>query len=176
MITVIPHLPGKALGEAYNYAMESVNDDWILFIDRDVLILNPNWYDLSIEAIKEHGKEAGWITCLTNRIGCHWQRPETYGLIVDKTNDDIKYHMRIAKECESKFEDSKYHYPTYAPLSGHFILTNKEAWKSAQGFALGWGCDNAYDKDLRGAGYKLVVMKQLYVYHMYTIKGEWNKI
>jgi GT2 family glycosyltransferase len=151
--------------------MAEWSTEWNLFIDRDVLILGDNWYDVCLKAIDKFGTTAGWITCMTNRIGCHWQKEDS-----DQNNDDIRYHLKKAKELSIKNKDMYFEPENYAPFSGHFILTNKTAWKDVGGFQQGWGCDNDYDIKLRDKKYKRIVMKELYVYHMYSIKGLWNDI
>ena len=66
----IPYLPNKELGRAYNEAMETVRS-WVMFIDSDVFLrTQPKWYDICMEAIRRVGHDAGFITCVTNRIGC----------------------------------------------------------------------------------------------------------
>jgi GT2 family glycosyltransferase len=171
----IPHEPGKKLGEAYNRLMDESSTEWNLFIDRDILILNKHWYDMCVRAI-EQSENAGWISCVTNRLGCHWQRANNYKSDDDYGTHDIKKHLEITSRLYAHFKDTLYYPDDYGPFSGHFILTNKTAWKAAGGFEPGWGCDNAYCEAIRKAGFTRSVMLGLYVYHIYDLKGAFNDI
>jgi glycosyltransferase involved in cell wall biosynthesis len=170
----IPYKKDKLLGQAYNEAMETVKD-WCLFIDHDVLMVNPLWYDMCCDAIDKIGYKAGWITATTNRIGCHWQQAGNYGIPVNKEEDDIKYHITLSKLIYTKNGNDIYEPGPYAPFSGFFILTHKAAWEAAGGFADKWNCDNNYDLAIQKAGYGRYVMTGLYCYHLYTGKGIWNE-
>jgi GT2 family glycosyltransferase len=174
MITVIPYKPDN-LGAAYNEVMEKAAD-WVLFLDHDILTLNPNWYKICMNAIKNLGHKAGFISCLTNRIGCHWQKATNYDIGVDLDNDDIEYHIKKAKEIDQKHHGQIYEPGPHGPLSGFFILTHKQAWKDAGGFKDGFlTVDNDYDEKIKAAGYKRYILKDLYYYHVYTKKGLWNE-
>lgn len=166
----IPYEPGKQLGSAYNRAMETV-EDWVLFLDHDVLLLNPNWYNACLAAIETVGHDAGWITCVTNRIGCRRQKSVPPG-----DHDDIVKHLAYAKQLwnvhGNKLEQE---IGTQSPFSGFFILTHKKAWQDVGGFKDGFTTvDNDYHKRLHQAGYALYVMPGIYVYHVYTRKGLWK--
>lgn len=163
----IPFEPGKKLGFAYNRAMETVKD-WVLFLDHDILLCNPNWYAICQKMIKRIGYNAGFITCMTNRISCSCQQNTDY------RGHDIRQHLFIAKilhksHCNELQETSI----TDTPFSGFFILTHKKAWKDAGGFTDGFlGVDNAYYRAVSKAGYKTYIMRELYVYHIYRLKPD----
>jgi len=166
--TVIPYAPEKKIGYAYNNMMEVI-DDWVLFVDHDVwLATNPLWHEISVNAIKTLGHEAGWITCYTNRIGCKFQRAPN----IDTKNNDILYHRQYALNLYKK-NKGKIKNLTKAPggrFSGMFILTHKQAWLDAGGFAenMGFfGVDCNYFTKIKRAGYGVYLMQDLYVYHGY---------
>jgi hypothetical protein len=163
----IPYKENRQLGQAYNRLMKQ-SKGWVLFLDHDVLLLNQNWYYICQACIKRYGEEAGWITGVTNRIGCHWQRP---GIEIDKDNDDIGYHLKMSKKIYDENQGSYFEPADYAPFSGFFILTNKTVWEMVGGFENGWLADNPYDEAVRKGGYKRVVMKELYCYHIKDKKG-----
>ena len=165
----IPYRPGKQLGECMNDYMQHV-EDWVLFLDHDVFLLNPHWYDMCINIIKEVGYKAGWISCKTNRIGCHWQRQEG----IDNNNNDMGYHLHKAKEIYDAFGNELFEPANYGPFSGFFILTHKAAWLDAGKFNKGWLVDNPYSDAIQSAGYKRYIMKGLYCYHLYTFKGQFK--
>lgn len=150
------------LGRAYNEAMTTVSD-WVLFIDHDVFLVNPNWHKICLKAIEKFGHTAGWLSCRTNRIACPHQL--WYN---EAEGDDLKKHLEIAFE---RAESQKGIYTDVTDLgflSGFFILTHKEAWQKSGGFVEGFlGVDNNYHISLKNAGYKILVMEELYCYHRY---------
>lgn len=158
---IIPWRPGKQLGECMNDHMQKV-EDWVLFMDHDVLQLNPNWYYMCQGAIDKVGHSAGWITCITNAIGCHWQRYAS-----NDFETDLKHHVNISKTVFKQKGSELIEPSNYAPFSGFFILTHKQAWERVGGFNNGWMVDNPYDKAIREKGFKRYVMTGLYCYHMY---------
>jgi len=167
-LTVItPYLPKKNLGHAYNVAMES-SDGWVIFHDDDVFLrTQPKWYDICIAAIEQVGHDAGFITCVTNRIACPQQR------CVDapKGNDLIK-HIEYAEQRYHKWGNAVVEIPRVKP-SGFFFITNTTVWNNAGKFPPGFlGVDNRYANQVKKAGYKVYMMEGLYVYHMY--RREWK--
>lgn len=162
---VIVYAPQQRVGYAYNREMGRI-EDWVIFIDYDVLLLNPYWYPICVNAIEQVGKDAGWITCYTNRIGC---RHQALG-IEHVENHDIKYHNEIAKRMYAT-RRGRIRDLTDKPghLSGMFIMTNKRAWRAVGGFKEEgfYGIDNDYCRRLRQKGFRIYQMEDLYVYHAY---------
>jgi len=159
----IPWEPGKRLGYAFNRAIETV-EDWVLILDYDVMLLSVNWYDICLRAIDKYGHSAGLISCMTNNIGCPLQRDNH-----NKTQD-MDWHFSRAAEVERKnagvvqdVTDSQF------KLSGMFFLTHRSAWEKTgrvpdDKFI---GVDNWYDARIRENGYKVLILRDLYVYHGY---------
>jgi len=176
---IIPFSPNGRIGEAYNNALSNLVEGWVLFIDHDVLLVNPYWWDICNAAINHVGLDAGWITCYTNRIGCKFQKAPN----VNTQTDDIKYHRQFALDLFKK-NRGKIRDLTNAKggrFSGMFILTHKQAWIDAGGFKENIGFFNVdcrYFTSLKNAGYKLFLMEDLYVYHGYfreTLKPIFGK-
>ena len=115
---IIPWRASKKLGECMNDAMEKV-DDWVLFMDHDVLQLNPKWYLVCQEVIEKVGHAAGWISCLTNAIGCHWQRYADIDTVTDLRYifPQIVYYSRTLYISTCRAE---YHYFFISTTSHHF--------------------------------------------------------
>lgn len=166
----IPWEPGKRLGYACNRMFKTV-EDWGLILDWDVTLLNINWYDLCLNAIEQVGHNAGLISCVTNRIGCPLQK-------VGKQypdNDSISLHSIIAHECSmsnaGEIEDV-----TDSPhkLSGMFFLTRRKVWDEVGGVPDDkfLGMDNYYHDRVKEAGYRIYVMRNLYVFHNY--RRQWK--
>ena len=164
---VVPYRPDD-LGAAYNEAMSKA-DDWVLFLDHDFMLLNPKWYDVCINAIRQTGHKAGWISAVTNRIGCPTQKVNL-DQVTDSNNieDHIGYSNNVWKQHGGKIHKAT---NSKAPFSGFFILTHKEAWRKAGGFGPGFlGVDNDYYNKLMLAGYDSYVLPGLYGYHLYDAK------
>lgn len=167
--------PGRKLARAYNRAMETATTEWVLLLDWDLFACNPFWYDMSVAAIDRVGHDAGWITCVTNRIGNPGQK-----MTDAPQNDDMMAHMQYAKHLYGLYGEEVVRFK--GALSGFFILTNKTAWKAAGGFdevnrkKLN-GVDNNYSRDLQRAGFRLYGMPGLYYYHIYKRKTliKWDK-
>jgi len=170
---IVPWGKDKNLGRTYNRLMKTV-DDWVCFLDHDVLMLNPNWYHMCRSAVKKVGHRAGWITGVTNAIA------NPYQLRTGAPKEpDILKHMHFAKKLYNKHgEKLELLSNDVCPhlLSGLMILTHKGAWEATGGFMDGFlGVDNEYHKLLIKNNYKVYVMPGLYMYHLYHNKKLWNK-
>jgi len=159
----IPYEPDFKLGTAYNRIMRNV-EDWVLILDTDVFVaLIPDWYDRCLKAIEKVGDTAGWITCLTNRIGCpHQKYPH-------EVSDDITDHMIVARDLALQNDGIIVDITAHKPhMSGFFILTRRRCWEAVGPFPEKFlGLDNWYGDRLREKGFTLHVMQDLYVYHAY---------
>lgn len=176
---IVPYAKNGNIGYAYNEAMTNMVEDWVLFTDQDIYMVNPLWFDICVNAIMNVGHRAGWITCFTNRIKCKFQVAPN----INKNTDDMMYHHKYAKNLydtnKGKIKDLTY--ARGGKFSGMFILTHKKAWEAAGGFNenIGFfGVDCSYYSMLKKAGYKVYIMQDLYVYHGYfreTLKPFFNK-
>jgi glycosyltransferase involved in cell wall biosynthesis len=164
----IPYEPDNQLALAYNRAMESTTAEWVLLLDHDLFICNPNWYNMILSAIKQlEDRKVGWITAVCNRIGGGPQLKKP-----KKDDNNVLNHIKIARQHYKAHGDV----PTQTDydLSGFFILTNKTAWRAIGGFRhMGksiFGIDNDYRKRLAEDGFELYIMEGLYFYHLYREK------
>lgn len=166
----IPYGIGGTLAEAYNEAMQSSKQDWVLLLDHDVfLALNPYWYEMCCAAVKAH-PSAGAFTCVTyGRNGFDEDQTPT---------DDINTHQQIAHDIYNKYGNINESVNAYQ-LPGFFMLVNKSVWKSIGGFKTQGKGVNKIDHDffrrvLEG-NYHIYIMKGLYVYHKKGVrKLKWN--
>jgi len=162
---IVPYRHDGNLGAHYNDCMEKAKD-WVLFIDHDILILRPQWHSMCIDAIKEKGHRAGWISAVTNRIYCPDQRRRPPNDI-----DDIKTLIEFSNGLYSIAGNRLVKPKIGIPFSGFFILTHKKAWQDAGGFKNGFlGVDNDYYNKLIAAGYETWIMPGLFCYHIYDRK------
>ena len=149
-------------GAWLNNIMENSPSEWVVFYDHDTFLVNPNWYHMIKEHIKNAPEDCGLLTCVTNRIGNPQQRVKCK---ID--NNDIEHHRNIAQEIAGR--DIKLVEATRS-ISGIMMVTSKTAWKKAGGFREtgGYiGLDNNYHGRIKLAGYKAYIMNDLYLYHWY---------
>lgn len=167
LLMTVPYDLGGDVGKEYNNIMRNTVHDWVGFADHDIFFANSDWYKMFSHAIGNL-PEAGFISCYTNRIGCPLQRVEA-----EKGNDDIKYHRKRAKELQDKywndFEDITG--SRFCPSALVFI-TSRTAWETVGGFKEDGllGVDTNYVSKLKRAGFKIMLLKGLYVYHFYRGK------
>lgn len=169
---IVPWGKTNNLGSHYNRLMEKV-DDWVCFLDHDILMLNPNWYHMCLSAIDRVGHTAGWITGVTNAIAC----PHQLDIPAPK-GSNIEVHMRRAKQLYNKHGNTVTvmdQSTLRLPFSGFMILTHREAWEAAGGFMDGFlGVDNHYYTSVVKKGYSTYIMPGLYMYHLYGTKHLWK--
>lgn len=171
LISMVPYLDKKRLGQAYNRAMVKIVDDWVLFFDQDVLLgTNPFWYNIVMRAIGVLGHKAGLITCYTNRIGNKIQKAPG----VSTGNHDIKnYHIPFAANLYNKNKGNIKEIKQGGFISGFLMITHKQAWRNAGGFLekrIGsdiFHIDNDYHRKIKKVGYRIYLLEDLYVYHGY---------
>lgn len=160
------------LGYAYNRAMKTV-EDWVLFLDQDIYLCNRDWYSICLNAVKEVGYKAGWITAVTNRIGNSFQGVK--GLRT--APDDLTIHDKISQIQYKKYGNTIEDITDIThKLGGFFILTHKKAWHNAGGFneERRSGFDKDYCLRILAAGYSIYRLPGLYVYH--SCWRNYNKI
>lgn len=171
---VIPYEPDANLGGEYNRIMEESCHDWVLFLDHDVLILNPHWYHLCQEAIRKY-PEAGLFTAFGSAGGGGFQRIKGS----PERGQSILVHRQFAKNLWKRFKYSLTLNDPNVPKQwtmGFFMLTSKTAWKKAGGFS-GNGLfaqDTRYYKRIIAAGLKCYRIDGIYCYHLLErIDGTW---
>jgi GT2 family glycosyltransferase len=157
----VPYEPEGKLGWDYNRVMSETDHDWVLFLDHDVLLaLNPNWYHICQKVIEQERK-VGVFTCKTNA-----HHSDTGQCDESAPNTDCLFeHVLHAKEV---WDENQYKCSDVNKTSGFFMLVNKKAWKMAGGFP-GVGMfkeDWNFTRAVKRAGYRLVLIEGLYVYHM----------
>jgi len=161
----IPWEPGKRLGFACNRMFKTV-DDWGLILDWDVTLLSLDWYDKCVAAIEAAGDNAGLISCMTNRIGCPLQKLALSGHV--RNSDDLQIHYGISDTLPrgALIEDVT---NSSHKLSGLFFLTRRGVWDAVGGVPDDKfiGMDNYYHDRVRAAGYRIFIIKNLYVFHGY---------
>jgi GT2 family glycosyltransferase len=169
---VIPYEPCKNPGVAFNRVMEKAHD-WVLLMDHDLFLCNPNWYEAFLDATMKLGHQAGWISAVTNRCASSAQKSEGCPAESDNLVDHIRWAEKVWEEHGAATVEG-------GGDNGLTILTHKAAWERAGGFPTdrGFHVDGDYYKAITKAGYKTYVMPGNYVYHLMDRKNDvwkWNK-
>lgn len=163
-----PYSVQKNIGKAINDFCSIVpnEDDWIVIQDGDILYLTPDWGKRIHDAIKKDGDKFGLISCYTNRLSSGHQlhggkRSE---------NHDIKYHYELAQNYNGQgIEAVKRH----QNIAGFFMAFKKSTWRKVGGFRENdIAFDTSFCMAVKSKGYKIGLIRSLYVYHAYRI---WNE-
>jgi len=148
-------------GKWMNTIMEHSPSEWVLFHDHDIFFANKNWMQICQKHLRDN-KDGGLFTCVTNRIGNGEQK-----VFREQDDHDLRHHWMFAEKQQGEplIEATR-------PISGLIMLTSKTAWKKCGGFREKGiiGVDNHYYGAVKRAGYKVYIMKDLYVYHRYRAK------
>jgi GT2 family glycosyltransferase len=157
----IAYEPGGQLGADYNRIFNETPHEWVLLLDHDVLLLNPHWYTIAQECIRQNPR-AGIFTCWTNNIGNPAQR---FGAADE--GDSVGAHRRVARAVFEGF-GTQTTVIDGAKCSGMLLLIRKAAWVKVGGFP-GVGMfreDWTFGRKVQGAGFEVRRMDGLYVYHV----------
>lgn len=162
---VIPWNTDKNIGKSYNETMSLVeNDDWVCFLDGDA-VHTTSFFGKRIEDIIKSNPEYSLFTCQTNRIGCQYHIPKD----VDRLNNDQSYHRDFGEkmwlENNTKVDDITHS----QSLSGVLILIKKSTWLKVGKFKEEkmLTIDNDIHYKVRDFGYKVGIMRGIYVQHWY---------
>jgi hypothetical protein len=125
-----------------------------------------------IEGITEKSTNFEVFTCFTNRIGNPKQNVINAGYIPQ--TDDITEHRVIATQVMQKygsqvedFDSFKAHAYGTSKFSGMLILLKKKVWNDCKFKEGALGVDNAFHASVLEKGYKVGLIKGLYIYHWY---------
>lgn len=168
MLIVTPYRTDKNLGRAYNEAFEGLPDDkWVCLMDYDTMFLTPDAINI-LHGYVERFPNAGVLTCLTNRIGQRSRHQLLNGVISD--NDSISHHISLAeKQKEKLYQVEKID----DDFSGMLMLIKVSTWKKVKfdedGLCL--GVDTNFGRRVRAAGFEILCMQGLYIWHTYRLKN-----
>ncbi len=160
---------GKDVGTAYNRYMNLLpkDDDWACFIDHDAMFTTEDWFKQLGDILAENS-EYGLLTACTNRIG----NPEQKIAKLQDTHDML-YHRVIGRQLRQQGDLTVKDVTKTHCISGVVMLVKKSVWQKAGGFKDGFlGVDNDFHQRVAKAGFKIGVMRGLYVYHCYRADNE----
>ncbi len=163
----IPFSPEGNLAYAYNWAMESSLANWILLLDQDVFMCNPDWYHICLDATKKlKNTNAGLITCVTNGIHKANKTPQKADII--EKSDRINKHIEVAQTLYAKY-GNELKKIEWEYITGFFMLVRKCAWEQVKFKQLTEGDLGKIDWDfstrLLKHNFEMYVLPGLYVYH-----------
>lgn len=164
----IPYGENRRLARAYNQAILESTTNWVLFLDHDVFLCNPCWYDMCVEAIRSLYKDP-----LAASIGCV-AGGERHASSMEKSGpppDGIEFHIQRAMDYYHKYGTTVERIQEHTP--GFFMLLNREIAKRIKFFQQKPGINNIdkdFGKRLLQEGYHIYNMPGLYVYHRRGMK------
>jgi GT2 family glycosyltransferase len=168
-IHIVPYAFDGKLADACNQAIARVDSEieWFLLTDADVMFLTPRYGHL-IQATINENREAGLITCVTNRIGPKAQLTEKGRM---KTSNLLRLR-EIAVERERQFGTTVS--TINAPISGLFMLFRRKVWAEIGGFKGDdlFGVDWTFSREIEAAGYPIYRMEGLFLVHFHRLDGK----
>jgi len=163
----IPFDEKGKLSQAYNIALANGISEWVLFLDQDVFLCNPHWYDMCNTAILTAG-----VDPMAAAIGCecggeYFRKDQVrLGDRYAAPNADINHHIEVSKEKYHEYGNMIQR--IHVPVPGFFMLLKREI-ATKIGFKQWRKGINNIDTDfgvrLMRAGYHIYQMRGLYIYH-----------
>lgn len=165
----IPYELSNQLAKAYNRALKESSAEWILFLDHDVFLCNPKWYEMCLLAIGQLKRDAraACITCV-----CGGERHKRTMAAKGTPSDNIEHHIRESIIHYQHYKVKLEQIQEYA--AGFFMLVNRKHAQDIGGFVQQDHSINNIDIDfgnrLLAAGYHIYLMRGLYIYHRRGMK------
>ena len=163
----IPFDEEGQLVKAYHRALADGISEWVLFLDHDVFLCNPCWYEMCIEAIEDlrQDPQAACIGCVAGGSRLNKViRVQKENYI--PPNADIEHHIDVAKVKYYKYGNTLQRIHKHVP--GFFLLLKREVAQEIGFVNQRKGIndiDYDFGKRLMEAGYHIYEMPGLYVYH-----------
>ena len=161
----IPYSETGQLAEAYNEALTEGTSEWVLFLDHDVFLCNPRWYEMSLKAIEtlKTDPKAFCVGCVAGGS----TKSTRSQLKILHNIDSIDEHIKKAKQLYARYGNTLQ--PRETHVTGFFLLMNRQKAQEIGFRQFIPGNINKIDVDFgtRGlaAGYHNYAMPGLYVYH-----------
>jgi len=164
----IPFDENGHLADAYNRALENSNADWVLFLDHDVFLANPRWYEMCLEAVDTLKVDplAACIGCLAG--GEHHKRTMREKGV---PSDHLELYIKESKNYYYQYGNMLQRIHEHA--AGYFLLLNRKIAKEVGFRQVQEGINNIdenFGSRLIKAGYHIYMMRGLYIYHRRGMK------
>ena len=152
----------KNISDAYNDEMtRAFSDEYIAFVDRDTIFLDPYYGFKIAEIVSEHPD--CYFTCLTNRTNSRWQRwINNY----DDTNN-LDIHIEQTQKAWDLYEHATQDHTHSTLWSGHLMICPKNLWEPLERRGM-LGVDNDIHQSAINQGARVLLMKGIYMYHYYS--------
>lgn len=152
----------KNIADAYNDEMcRSYHDEYVAFVDRDTIWLDPHYGRKIAEIVEMHPNAA--FTCLTNRTNCPWQRwVSSY-----KDTNNLDVHINEARKAWDLYEHACHDHTDSQLWSGHLMVIPKALWEPLERRGM-LGVDNDIHVMIRRQGGRILLMAGIYLYHYYS--------
>lgn len=163
-----PYSSDKSLVESYNAIYDKLSpDDWGCILDGDAMFTTRTFGHQIEDVIKKHGETYGVLTSMTNRVANNEQLvPGTW------SSNDMSYHRAKGDEVYDAFFDRVDDITQRSLFSGVMVLMQANTWREIypdivkSGYTM-LGVDNEIHKQARAKGYKVGLMRGIYVMHYY---------
>jgi GT2 family glycosyltransferase len=145
-------------------------EDWLVIMDGDTAFLRSDFGEV-INSYVTLYPETGLFTCYASR--CHYATQVPEG--VDMSRDSILYHRQVADFCSEKFKNKTIE--INRRIAGHLMVIQKKTWniirnevfyKAEKKFIL--GVDTKISWAILDFGFKILMMKELYIFHYLRLK------
>lgn len=170
MIIINPYRQDKDLGKAYNQVMELIPDnETACLMDIDAMFLTPQQPGIIMQYIEKYPDAV--LTCYTNRIS-----PISKQLLHGKVSEnfDSKVHAEAASMMLLKPNSVM---RIHNMISGFLMVIPKGVWNKVK-FKEGVGClgvDTKFSNDCHKNGVKILLMENVYIFHLYRRNGIYDK-
>lgn len=165
----IPFSVDNKLAEAYNTALRESCTDWVLFLDHDVFLCNPLWYEICLTTVNS-------LSCIDPKaalVGCASGGSRHKGHMRENGDPvaNIESHIIISKQRYHKHANELVQIEQH--VAGYFMLLNRKIAMEV-GFKQINKTINNIDRDfgtrVLEAGYTIYHLPGLYVYHRRGMK------
>jgi len=167
----IPFDEEGRLARAYHRALADGISEWVLFLDHDVFLCNPHWYDMCIKAIEVMRVDPK-AACIGCECGGEWlaKLQRSQGENFKPPNGNIDYHIEKSKKVY--YEYGNMIQRIHIPVPGFFMMVKREVAREI-GFVQRRNINNIdtdFGNRLMAAGYHIYQMRGLYIYHRRGMK------
>lgn len=162
----IPYSFNKLYFNAIDHEINRLpnDNDWLVILDGDTAFLLSDFGHQIEHYIKQY-PDTGLFTCYASRCHYAWQRVPGS----DQENPDIRYHRKIAEQ-QSKLLGQVAEIDKR--IAGHMMVIQKKTWLKIRNTAKNaakekyiLGVDTKISNAIRVHGYKIRLMKSIYILH-----------
>lgn len=165
IIDFTPFSIEQNLFKAYSECMSLLgDDDYGILRDADTIYTTPNYMEL-IYYHTEENPSIGCFTCLTNRVGCDFQKDPTA-----PAGNDYQQHRKHGVFMQKTYFRNRKNVTALETMSGFFMIIKKSLWDKIipPVSTRLLDVDTHIHRQIRDMGEKIYLLSGLYIYHFYT--------